>query len=133
MGKAFIFLGAILAAFSVGMDAYGHHALREGMPPMQWERFLVAQKHLGSHALGLLGIGLFLLLRPGALLAKVAGTLMLTGMALFCGSLYLLIFSGGALSLGKATPLGGVLLMAGWLALALAAVFSSSGSQGDAR
>lgn len=128
MGRVLILLGALLAAFSVGMDAYGHHALREGVPPQMWERFLVAQKHLGTHALGIILTGLFLLLRPHSRLALGAGLLLLAGVVLFCGSLYVLIFSAGAVSLGKATPLGGLCFMGGWVLLALAALLTSSPS-----
>jgi uncharacterized membrane protein YgdD (TMEM256/DUF423 family) len=55
---------------------------------------------------------------------KAAGFLFITGMVLFSGSLYLLTYKSAAniqgLSwVGPITPLGGSLLVAGWVCLAL--------------
>lgn len=47
---------------------------------------------------------------------RVSGWILTAGLVVFCGSLYCLAFSG-ITGLGKITPLGGVLLMAGWLSL----------------
>ncbi|MCB0782030.1 MAG: DUF423 domain-containing protein, partial [Flavobacteriales bacterium] len=55
-------------------------------------------------------------------------TLFLTGMLLFCGSLYLLALrghlglEGGTSALGLIPPLGGLCLIAGWAALFVAAL-----------
>jgi uncharacterized membrane protein YgdD (TMEM256/DUF423 family) len=46
----------------------------------------------------------------------VAGLCFAAGTLLFCGSLYLLVATG-ARALGAITPLGGVLFIAGWIAL----------------
>jgi len=51
----------------------------------------------------------------------VAGIAFVAGIVLFSGSLYLLAF-GAPRILGPLTPLGGVALIAGWLALATAAL-----------
>ncbi|MBV9911908.1 MAG: DUF423 domain-containing protein, partial [Sinobacteraceae bacterium] len=45
--------------------------------------------------------------------------LLLTGIVLFSGSLYALSF-GAPRALGAVTPLGGLLLIAGWLLFAVA-------------
>ncbi|MEI8340263.1 MAG: DUF423 domain-containing protein [Verrucomicrobiota bacterium] len=49
--------------------------------------------------------------------ARVAWILFMAGILLFSGSLYLLAVSG-IRGLGAITPVGGVLLLAGWLVLA---------------
>lgn len=51
--------------------------------------------------------------------ARTAAWLFLAGVLLFSGSLYLMAFTG-IRALGMVTPMGGVLLMAGWAALAWA-------------
>lgn len=62
----------------------------------------------------------FTLLRAGAgVRARIAAWLFLTGALLFSGSLYLLAATGER-ALGAVTPVGGVLLMAGWATLAWA-------------
>ncbi|MFQ5764210.1 MAG: DUF423 domain-containing protein [Rhodospirillales bacterium] len=53
--------------------------------------------------------------------ARVAGWCFATGIVLFSGSLYGFAATG-AMPVPGAAPLGGVLLMAGWAALAVAAV-----------
>ena len=49
--------------------------------------------------------------------AAAAAWLFLAGALIFSGSLYLMAF-GGPRFLGAVTPIGGVLLLAGWLTLA---------------
>lgn len=53
----------------------------------------------------------------GSRLLTVTAWAFLLGQLFFCGSLYLLAFTGQ--SLGAVTPLGGTLLIGGWLLLAL--------------
>ncbi len=57
---------------------------------------------------------------PGAA-AAWAGWLFLAGTLLFSGSLYALALSG-VRALGAVTPFGGVAFIAGWIALAVAAL-----------
>ena len=52
--------------------------------------------------------------------AGIAAWLFLAGSLIFSGSLYLMAF-GGPRILGAVTPIGGLLLLAGWLVLAWAA------------
>jgi uncharacterized membrane protein YgdD (TMEM256/DUF423 family) len=49
--------------------------------------------------------------------ARLAGWLFAAGVAIFSGSLYMLALTGTRW-LGAITPLGGLCLLAGWLALA---------------
>jgi uncharacterized membrane protein YgdD (TMEM256/DUF423 family) len=71
------------------------------------------------HALGLLIVGILALLMPGAVALKWAGWLMLAGIVLFSGSLYLLAVTGSR-ALGAITPLGGAAFIAAWAVLAYA-------------
>jgi len=70
--------------------------------------------------LGLLGIGLALRSFDSGLL-RWAATLVLLGIVLFSGSLYALTF-GAPRMLGAVTPVGGLAMIAGWLAFAAAAL-----------
>ena len=114
-------LGAIAAFLGVALGAFGAHALRSRLT----ERFLstwetAVQYHL-VHALALLVVGLLILhTGPSSLLRWSAG-LMLAGMVLFSGSLYLLCLSG-VRWLGAITPLGGTALLIAWALLAVAAL-----------
>ena len=51
---------------------------------------------------------------------RAAGWLFVAGTVLFSGSLYLLALTG-VRSFGAVTPLGGLALLAGWLALVVGA------------
>jgi uncharacterized membrane protein YgdD (TMEM256/DUF423 family) len=72
------------------------------------------------HALGL-GLAAWAFSRGGGAAAAWAGWLFVLGTVLFSGSLYALALSG-VRALGAVTPLGGVAFIAGWVALAVAAL-----------
>ncbi len=71
------------------------------------------------HALALFGVGLWAR-SGGGLAVQFAGGLFLSGILLFCGAVFLLALAG--LRLGSVAPVGGTLLMAGWIALGVAAI-----------
>jgi uncharacterized membrane protein YgdD (TMEM256/DUF423 family) len=90
----------------------------------------VYEKAVFYHFLHALGILLVALLgRTGAIgaagQARVAW-LLLVGIALFSGSLYVLAVTG-VRALGAVTPLGGLAFIAGWLLLAYEALRSQKG------
>jgi len=66
------------------------------------------------HALGLLGLGALMARFEDAPALAAVAWLLIAGLALFSGSLYLLALTG-AEWLGAVTPLGGAALIAGWL------------------
>jgi uncharacterized membrane protein YgdD (TMEM256/DUF423 family) len=72
----------------------------------------------GWHALALLAAGL--MAERGGLFPHLAGGLFVLGLLLFCGAVWYGALSGH--SLGRVAPMGGMLLMAGWLALFVAAL-----------
>lgn len=113
-----ILLG-LLGLAAVALGAYGSHAAALAEPAAQ-AVFETAVRYHFAHLPGLGIAALLGTLAPAAgRRAAVAGALLLAGMLLFCGSLYL-----KALGLAEITdplaPAGGFLLMAGWLALAWA-------------
>ncbi len=70
------------------------------------------------HALGLLLIGLIGFHIKSKYLSR-AGLLIIIGMILFSGSLYVLTLSG-IKAIGAITPIGGLSFIAGWILLAVA-------------
>src|SRR5690606_979682 len=84
--------------------------------------FKTAAEYQMYHALALLGVGLLLQGRSSGLL-QVAGWSFLLGILIFSGCLYALTLTG-LRWLGAIVPIGGVLFLVGWGALA-AAAFSS--------
>ena len=120
MQKFFIVSGAILGGVGVGLGAFGAHALRPMLEAAQrMDTFETAVKYQFYHALALLFIGLPLF-KADNRLVQYSGYLMFWGTIVFSGSLYILCFTG-IKWLGAVTPIGGVLMLAGWGLLAWAA------------
>jgi uncharacterized membrane protein YgdD (TMEM256/DUF423 family) len=105
---------------AVAFGAFGAHGLKAAIAPDMLAVYQTAVQYHFWHALGLLGIGLLLALRPDSRMLGVAGWLLVAGMLLFSGSLYALAVTG-IRGFGAITPLGGVAFLAGWACLAWAA------------
>lgn len=120
MDRTFLAAGAISAAVSVAAGAFGAHALRARLSPDLLAVFETGARYEMYHAIGLALAGWAAARFPGAS-AAWAGWLFLAGTVLFSGSLYALALTG-VRALGAVTPFGGVAFIAGWIALALAAL-----------
>ncbi len=118
LARALAASGATLALLAVALGAFGAHALRARLEPRDLEIFETAVRYQMYHALALLGIA-WLSTRLGDLLIGWAGWLMVAGTLVFSGSLYLLVLTGPRW-LGAITPIGGVLMIAGWLLVVVA-------------
>jgi len=117
----FVFLGAINACISVALGAFGAHGLKEFMDQKYLDIWETGVRYEMYHALGLIAIGILSgTLRSSALLSW-SGWLMLIGIVLFSGSLYVLSLTKISV-LGAITPIGGVAFLASWILLAIAAV-----------
>ena len=103
----------MLSATAVGLGAFGAHALKGRLTPEDFEIFDTASRYLGMQSLGILGFSL-LMARLDALPLKIGAFALTSGALIFSGSLYILIFTG-IRSWGAVTPIGGLLLIVGWL------------------
>ena len=74
------------------------------------------------HALGVLAVALAATQVPGAGV-RSAGWMLVAGTALFSGSLYAIAL-GAPRGLGAVTPVGGAILIGGWLAFAVSVIFA---------
>ncbi len=120
MDRIFFLLGALLAGLSVGLGAFGAHALRARLEAALLANFETGARYQMYHALALLAVAWAVTRWPNSNLPVIAGWLFIAGVVLFAGSLYLLAFTGQRW-LGAVTPLGGAAFLAGWLCLLLAA------------
>ena len=127
ISKIFILLGSINAFLAVAAGAFGAHALKGKLDPGMLATYDTAAHYHLIHALGLLVIGLLGQSLQGGALLNWAGWMMLAGIVLFSGSLYALSLSG-IRGLGAITPVGGLLFLGAWLAVAMAAYRSMAGS-----
>lgn len=118
--KNFAIAGAVFLAIAIMLGAFGSHALKEMLSPEKLGNFEVGVRYQIYHGLGLLWLSLVIL--PGKA-SKQVYLLWVLGILLFSGSLYILAFrevwdfEPGALVF--ITPLGGTLLIIGWLRLLL--------------
>ena len=111
--------GAIFGLLAVILGAFGAHALKEKFTPDQQASFETGVRYQMYHALVLLLIGFSV--QPVSALTPVYTALFIGGTVLFSFSIYGLCLSAAWGSkwrfLGPITPLGGLLLVAGWALL----------------
>jgi uncharacterized membrane protein YgdD (TMEM256/DUF423 family) len=109
--------GAVLAGTAVVTGAFAAHGLRGRVPPDLLAVFETGARYQMYHGLALIAAALATQRFPGARLVPV-WWLFLAGTLVFSGSLYLLALTGVS-GFGAVTPIGGVLLIAGWAAFAV--------------
>ncbi len=119
----FIIAGAINAFLAVAFGAFGAHALKEKLSEKYLAIWETAVQYHMYHAIGLIVIGI--LMSP-SIIGHVsqlswAGYLMLAGIVIFSGSLYVLSLSGIGI-LGAITPIGGVAFLIAWVLVIVAVV-----------
>jgi len=110
--------GAILLALAVILGAFGAHGLRARLDDYSMGVYEKAVFYHFLHALGLLVVSI--LPRTGTFPESTAATVcavLLAGIVIFSGSLYLLAVTGNRM-LGAITPVGGLAFIVGWLLLA---------------
>ena len=117
MDRTFAAIGSVSAFLAVLAGAFGAHTLRARISPDLLAVFETGARYHMYHALALLGVAWAASQWP-APPVRAAGWLFVGGTVVFSGSLYVLSLTG-ARWLGAVTPLGGVLFLAGWIALAI--------------
>jgi uncharacterized membrane protein YgdD (TMEM256/DUF423 family) len=119
MDPMWLFVAALLGFIAVAAGALGAHALEPHLTPRALETWRTAAHYHLVHAMLLAVISM-----PGASLRGRSGAAarwcLLTGIVLFSGTLYGYALSGQR-ALALVTPAGGISLMAGWIAIAVAA------------
>ena len=131
MHKGFLKTAFLLAALSVVMGAFAAHGLKSYISDKALATFETAVRYQFYHAFALM---ITAILHKDFRVAAIraAGWLFITGIILFCGSLYLLTMVQGTVQpgykwLGAITPFGGLAFIAGWLLL-FAGLFKKKGS-----
>jgi uncharacterized membrane protein YgdD (TMEM256/DUF423 family) len=104
--------GALLAATGIALGACGAHGLTSVLSPEALGWWQTAVQYQMWQALGLVAIGAAPIRNPLGPARMLA-----VGTFIFSGSLYAMALSG-ARWLGAVTPVGGVLIIAGWAWLA---------------
>ncbi len=121
MDKSTLVKGATLGCVAVIFGALGAHALKSLLTPDQLNSFETGVKYQMYHAILLVSIA-FLTKKSASKYISTAVNLIFFGVILFSGSIYLLtlknMFALEFLKfVGPITPIGGILLVIGWLLL----------------
>jgi len=110
MTKWMLIAGGVLSGIAVLVGAFGAHSLKAVLDakPLLWIETGV--RYQSIHALAVIICGL---LPAGSGINRTA-VLFCAGIVAFSGSLYVMALSGITM-LGIVTPVGGVLLIGGWI------------------
>src|SRR5690606_12956652 len=126
MTKKAIIIGAVLAGTAVVLGAMNAHYLKQFFTPDTTDSFDTGVRYQMYHALAILVLPSLAILIDSRKLSRVLWLLTI-GTLLFSGSIYILcaLKSNGIIGLtglGMLTPIGGLLLIAGWVYLIIAAL-----------
>jgi len=110
MTKWVLIAGGVFSGIAVLIGAFGAHSLKAVLDakPLSWIETGV--RYQSTHALALIACGLL----PASNGIDRTAVLFCAGIVMFSGSLYAMALSGIAM-LGIVTPVGGVLLIVGWI------------------
>lgn len=107
---------SLLGAFAVAIGAFGAHAFKPTLVSMgRLETYELAVRYQFYHVFALLAAGL-LMNQFNSKWLGYASLFFILGIVIFCGSLYVLCFTGIS-KLGAITPFGGVFFITGWVFL----------------
>lgn len=116
--RLWIALGGLAGLLAVAAAAGAAHALPGRLDEAGLRAVDRAVQMQGWHALALVGVGAWG--ARGGRLAHLAGACFALGTVLFCGGVYASVLGGPRL--GPVAPLGGTVLMLGWLLLGASAL-----------
>jgi len=110
MTKWMLIAGGMLCAVAVMVGAFGAHGLKSILDAKALGWIDTGVTYQTTHALALIACGLL----PASRANTRTAVLFVTGIVLFCGSLYLMAMTGHT-KLGIITPIGGVCFLVAWL------------------
>jgi len=121
MERTALQLAGLLGFLGVALGAFGAHGLKKALAgkPDEAQRHAWWQTAAHYHLIHALAIGLAAAVHGHG--HTSAGWLFLGGIVLFSGSLYLMTLTG-IRALGAVTPFGGLLFLAGWVAIGVEAL-----------
>ena len=115
--KTYIIIGALLSAIGVIIGAFGSHSLKTKLNPEELVIYDIATRYLMYHSIGIISLGILAYNVPDGVV-EIPIIIMLIGIILFSGSLYLISIKGYT-KLGIITPFGGTAFIVSWVLLAI--------------
>ena len=117
-------IGAIFGFISVSFGAYAEHGLKGTISTEHFEMLMTALRYNQTYAIVISAIGLIILNRgrlADSIILKISGYFFILGTLLFSFGIYTSILFDTP-QLLRLAPLGGTILMLGWIALATVGV-----------
>jgi len=120
-------VSATLGGLGVALGAFGAHGLQKITADEKIiHGYQTGVQYQMYHALALMAIAIIYFQFKGSLI-KWAAILFITGIVLFSGSLYFITIlkvqeNDAVKFVGPVTPIGGILFIAGWLAILIASL-----------
>jgi uncharacterized membrane protein YgdD (TMEM256/DUF423 family) len=108
-------VAGLIGFLAVAFGAFGAHGLRDRLSADLLAIFQTGVLYHALHAVVLTALALYA--RATQATITLPASLLVAGIAIFSGSLYVLAISGQRW-LGAITPLGGLCLLGAWLAIA---------------
>ncbi|MDO6567412.1 DUF423 domain-containing protein [Alteromonas sp. 1_MG-2023] len=120
LSEIWLIAGILLAGSAVMLGAFGAHGLKAILSPSALATFEVGVRYQMYHGLAIIALSALVSVVQVTWLNRVAA-LFVAGCVLFSGSVYLLSITGSKF-FGPITPLGGLLMIIGWIMLLFAVV-----------
>jgi len=114
--KIFLQISSVLMAIAIGIGAFGAHGLKPYLDEYGLSIYAKATSYEFYMSIGLFIISFISIIIPNSSKVKTSFYLVLSGMIIFSFSLYILALTK-IMWLGAITPIGGTLMIAGWLVL----------------
>ncbi len=117
MNKSIVIIGIVMLVIAIVLGAFGAHALKEHLTPEKLNTFEVGVRYQVYHGLAFLILGFSADKFQFSL--KLPTRLIFVGVLMFSGSIYFLaiqeMLDVSLKFLGPITPLGGLLIITGWI------------------
>ncbi|MEC7840134.1 MAG: DUF423 domain-containing protein [Chlamydiota bacterium] len=111
--KLLMAAGAFSLFIAICAGSFGAHYLKGSLSEKSLETFEIGIKYQFYQSISIMVIALSMSIFPSSFI-KISGILMLLGVIVFSGSLYMLTFTGIKLW-GAVTPIGGVTFLIAWM------------------
>ena len=118
MAKIYLVTAAISGFLAVALGAFGAHGLKARLTQDLMNVYQTGVQYHFYHTLALLALAIMLQHHPQAAAFKWSAALMVAGIIIFSGSLYVLALTG-LHWFGAVTPVGGISFLVAWVMMAV--------------
>lgn len=119
LSRVLIIIGCLSLTVAFLLSALGFHALSNVLSPEKQASWAWAVELQFYNSLGLVVLGILATRLASTLLIAIAGTIIVAGLFLFSGSIYLESL-GAPEAIGEVAPIGGSGFMLAWFLVAVA-------------